>query len=359
MQDIQKPQRGLVAVLAAVITLTLVAGCSSYPPVPTPDEPIAGPALTLEQNQRILSAVNATLELATETLDSTALAGRVTGPALLVRTSQLEVARIRQSTDLVTAIPATYAQVILPTNETWPRVMFAITDPPDPMQPQRLIALVQNSAREPFKLWGWVQLRPGLTMPRFADPLIGSEFLAPDDDSLLLTPFDAVAQYADLLTLSDASTFVNNFEPADQDPFRALLNQIRATQTEQLAAERVEGTYTFTATPTPNMPIWTVRTVDGGAILIASLDAIEIMQAMEGALLSPGTATAQALLQGQEDTNRLEAGFIDMIALYIPPVGSQQRVMLIGYSHVQVSASSAVPDAPQQNNGEEEDTAEG
>lgn len=83
-------------------------------------------------------------------------------------------------------------------------------------------------------------MRPGLRMPAFADAKIGSEILAPDDSSLLISPQDVVAQYADLLTTGDGSAFADSFEPAAEDPFRTLLKGIAESQGALLAQERVE-----------------------------------------------------------------------------------------------------------------------
>ncbi len=331
-------QRGTV-VAGLLAASLLVTGCASAPPAPTPDAASPGPVLSLEQNSRMLESMNAALAAGTESLDPEQLKARVTGPALTVRTSQLQVAQIRGEKDLITEIPATYQQIILPTTETWPRTTFAITEPTDKLQPQRLIALVQDSPRAQFKLWGWVQLRPGLRMPSFADPKLGSEVLAPDDASLLVSPQDVVAQYADLITTGDGSAFAATFEPADQDPFRALLTSVRETQSALLAGDRVNGTYTFTAKPKPDTPVKAVRTADGGAVVMAALDGTEVMEAIAGAKIAPGTRTAQALLKDKGESNKVTGGFSDMIALYVPPAGSEDKVKLVGYSHVQTSAA--------------------
>ncbi|ACZ31438.1 hypothetical protein Xcel_2423 [Xylanimonas cellulosilytica DSM 15894] len=335
----RQPGRRAAALAAVLASTLLVTGCAQTPPAPAPDPATSGPVLTLDQNARVLDAMNAAIAAGTENLDPAQLEGRVTGPALAVRTSQLEVAQTLETQDLITVLPTDYQQIILSTNETWPRTAFAITEPTDQLQPQRLLTLVQEDPRSPFKLWAWVQLRPGLRMPLFADPTIGSEVLAPDDDSLLVSPQDVVAQYADLLTTGDGSAFAETFEPAEEDPFRVLLRTVAETQTELLSADQVNGTYTFSATPRPDTPIKAVRTADGGAVVIGVLDGSEVMEAMEGAKITPGTRTAQALLQGQDEANRVTGGFVDMIALYVPPAGSDEKVILVGYSHVQTSAS--------------------
>lgn len=62
---------------------------------------------------------------------------------------------------------------------------------------------------------------------------------------------------------------------------------------------------------------------------MAALDGTEVMEGKEGSVLSPTGTTASALLQGQTPTNRVTGGFTDMIALFVPPAGSDQKVMLV------------------------------
>jgi hypothetical protein len=327
---------GAVAALAMTTALT---GCSSEVPQVKEPEAQSIPALGATQTTNALDAMMAALDAATQGRDPALLAGRVSGPALEVRTSQLQVAAVRDNNDLITVIPPTFQRTIVPTATTWPRATFAITDPTEDLEPPRMLALVQNSARENYQLWSWVQLQPGVVLPATADPAIGSEEVAPDDASLLVSPQDAVSQYADLLTAGDASAFVGNFQPKDEDQFRSFIAMWNAEQVGALSDDRVEGTVTLTVTPKEGAPIFSVRTADGGAITMFALTMTEQLEAMEGAVLRPSTPTAQALLSGVEPTNRLRSGFIDMVALHIPPAGSSAQITLLGYSHVQVLAA--------------------
>lgn len=328
--------RGLAVAGALAATLAL-AGCAEEVPAPNPDDAVTAPVLSEDQDREVLTAVNQALTEAGAANDPNLLQQRLTGPALKVRTSQLQVAAARGNADLVTELPSEYQQLVVPTNETWPRTSFAITEQPENLQPPRLLALEQASAREPYKLWGWVQLAPGTTMPAFADPELGSEAVAPDDDSLLMTPQDAVAQYADVLTTGASSAFAASFA---EDGFRKLLGDNAATQTQALQQERVEGTYTLQVTPTPDQPVQAVRTADDGAMVMAGLDVTETMQAVEGARLTPPTQSGKALLGQTQPTNVLKNGYTDVVALYVPPKGSEEQVRLLGYSHVQTSVAT-------------------
>jgi len=326
------------AVLALVATAT-VSGCAA-PAIPIPAPAAVGdsPALTAEQNLAVLAEINQVLTEASDSRDPEILRARVTGPALAIRASQLYVADIIDDDSLVTVLPASYQQLIIPSTSTWPRAAFAITDVTEELQPPRLLALVQAGPREPYKLWGWVQLIPGVQMPAFHEPRLGSEVVAADDTSLKITPIDAVNQYADLLTLGTASAFNDNFEPIESDHFRYWLAGWVAAQEEALSEERVEGTYSLVARPYSS-GVWAVRTADGGALVMAELLTDERLEAVEGAVLTPQTQTALALLQGHEFTNVLTAQYRDIIALHVPAAGSPDTVRLLGYSHIQIGAS--------------------
>lgn len=326
-------------------TSLLFAGCAEPVPEPVVEAASIVPALTSDQDARILERVNAVLATADAARNPTRLSERLTGPALAVRTSQLEVAAQREDDELVTELPSTYQQIIVPTTDTWPRTMYAITDVGEALAPPRLLALEQASPRDPYKLWGWVQLRPGVAMPAFADPRVGSAELGPDDGSLRFTPREVVEQYADLLTNGDASPYVGNFEPIEEDTFRSFLSTWISAQEQALQGDRVQGIYSFTVRPLPDTEIKAVRTVlmdgtDDGALVLFALEADERLEAMEGAILTPQTMTAKALLDGATFTNILTARYLDMVALYVPPAGSTEPIMLLGYSHVQTAAGT-------------------
>jgi len=336
--------------IAAIVTLSsIVSGCAPDAlPTPAPSPPVSGPALTQDQTNAVLDQVAATLSSATDSRDPSVLPVRLSGPALAVRTSQLQVAAVRDDNSQITVIPDTYQQLIVPTTEHWPRTLFAITAVTDQLQPPRLLALEQYNARDPYRLWGWVQLMAGVTMPAFADPRVGSDEVPADDaeGTLVMSPQEAIRQYADLLVNGEASSFVANFQPQSEDEFRSHIAGWSAAQEAALQGERIEGTYYITANPAEGSPVKAVRSADGGAMVMGEINTFERLQAIEGAVLAPQTMTAQALLYGQQFTNILTASYVDMVALYIPPAGSGQVVTLLGYSHIQTGATVSDPYPP-------------
>ncbi|MEK8228172.1 hypothetical protein NKG05_22000 [Oerskovia sp. M15] len=181
----------------------LLAGCASELPTPAADATSTTPvpALTVEQMAEVREAVGTTLEEANANSDPSQLATRLAGPALALRTSQLTVAAARQNGDLVTVLPTDVQQDVITTTDSWPRQAYAVTVQPEDLQSPRLLGYEQGTARDLYKLWAWVRLFPSVELPSFAGAAVGSESVPLDDPSLLVTPADAVAQYADVLTL--------------------------------------------------------------------------------------------------------------------------------------------------------------
>ncbi|MCM3534196.1 hypothetical protein SAMN05518682_3286 [Cellulosimicrobium aquatile] len=334
----RRARRHLGGVAGGLVGALLLAACSAPLPTPEPDptqDPPA-PVLTEAQETAVLDAVAAALAAASETNDAAQLEGRVTGPALAIRTSQLAVAAARGNADLVTELPTEAQQVVIPTTQTWPRTSFAVSVQPENLQTPRLSVLEQDTARGDYQLWAWVRLLPGVTMPSFADPSIGSEDVAPDDSSLLVTPTDAVAQYADVLNLGTGSGFAGSFE---EDSFRTLL--AKRAQDWTTALQPAAGAYSLTFTPNPDEPVRAVRTADGGALVVGAMTSQESMTAEEGAQVPPDTESIKALYGGAAPTNVLKVGYVDVVALYVPPAGSEEKIRVVGNEHVATSVANS------------------
>jgi hypothetical protein len=325
-----------LGVATGLVGAVLLAGCAAPLPTPQPDETQdpPPPVLTEGQETEVLDAVGAALTAAGEANDPAQLEGRVTGPALAIRTSPLAVAAARGNSDLVTDIPTEVQQTIIPTTQTWARTSFAVSVQPENLESPRLVALEQAGARDQYALWGFVPLLPGVTMPSFADPSIGSEAVAPDDDSLQITPTDAVAQYADVLNLGAGSGFAATF-PDD------TLRQFLAAEAERhrVPLETAAGSRTLTFATTEE-PVRAVRTADGGAMVMAALTSLETFQVEAGGFVSPTTETQKALFGAAAPTNVLKVGYNDLVAMYIPPAESEETPRLLGYTHVATSIAN-------------------
>ena len=320
-------------VLTTAGFLLLTACTPDLPEVQVDPAPSAPPVvLTVDQDEVILTAIGETLTAASASLDPAALDSRVTGPALTFRTAEFTVATATGSPDAISEIPTTVQSEVLPTTQTWPRTTFAVSERPQNLQTERLLVTEQATARDPYKLWGWIRLFPGVTLPAFPAAAIGTEAVAPDDPTLLLTPADAVAHYADLLTNGDASPYLAEFPT---DPLREQMSALR--EKRAASAAEITGTYTLQFTPTAGA-LRTLRTADGGALVVGEITSLETLKGEESAKISP-SPTEQAFIGATEPSNSLTVGRTSLVGIYIPPASAGTPVSVIGSELITTSAS--------------------
>lgn len=330
------PAAGVVATLVSVT----LAGCTVGPPAPEAEPAVAGAVVTEEQERTIIGRVAEAVETATAGRDPEALGARTAGPARELRVSQLQVARTLADDGRVTALPMSMQSVVLPSEPGWPRTSLAVSTPPDDGTVPMLYAFEQRSARSDYKLWAWVKLLRGATLPRFASIDAGTEAVTADDDSLAMAPAKAVSAYADVLSEDADSTFADRFE---DDDFRVLLRDQESAQKKADGWKASGGRYSFGAERDDDLGVRGMRTVDGGAIVIGAIDSTQTIQLQEGACAesSDGFLTQKALLGDQDVTNLLRTRYLDVVALHVPPEGSGDRLRLVGFEHVAVAAESA------------------
>lgn len=249
------------------------------------------------------------------------------------RTRELQVAAVRGNGDRVTELPMDPELLAPPVAETWPRTSLAVSVAPG-TSTERLMAFDQASPRDPYKLWGWVQLFAGVVVPTFAKPELGSEMVAPDDATLVVTPADAVAQYVDVLNVGDGSQFAGAFP---QDQLRTALASAAAANVEKLQAAK--GTYTLQLSATEDPPR-ALRTLDGGAVVLARLSAVETLSGEPRSVVAPQTETQKAIFGSTTPTNVLKVGYVTVVALYVPRAQSTDPVTVLGATHVADTVTS-------------------
>ena len=325
------------AVVATVLATGLLAGCAEELPTPKPEAPVAAAVVTQSQEREILDKVAEVVGKVEKTKDADKLAARLDGPALSIRETQLKVAEARGDKEPLTDLSMEMQQVILPSDQEWPRSSFAITVQPKDLTTPVLMAFNQATARDQYKLWGWVRLLPGVTMPQFAEADLGSPAVPEDDESLKVTPKDAIKQYASVLTVDKKSKYADNF--ADDD-LRQFFRDYGKLQVEAINKEECDGSFKVEYEPTKDS-VKAVRTADGGALVVASMVSQETITAKEeGCEIGPPTKTTQALWGDADVSNVVEVNYKDMVAMYVPPKDSKDEISLVGYEHVPSSVSN-------------------
>lgn len=327
------PQRRRTAAagLALAATLLLTA-CAEDIPVPSPEDApeTPGPALTVQQEQEVKESIATVLGSATEELDADLLTSRVSGPADAMRTAQITASTAAENPDLITPLPTETQQDVVPASDEWPRVGLSITVAAEDGQSPRMIVTEQTSARSNYSLWAWVRLFPDTTLPAFAAAEVGSPVLAADTESLLITPQDAISQYADVLNLGDDSDYAERFEA---DAYRDIVESTSAVQSE--AMEGIEGTYTNTFSVIEDQLPRAVGTADGGAVVVGALKSVEKFEGPDGSKVSPPqTETAEALFGDAEVSDTLNITSLTTVAIYVPPADSEDPLQVLGAENV-------------------------
>jgi hypothetical protein len=329
----RRARRSALLSTVAAVTVAVLAACASPVPQPEPEAApaVPPPALTAAQSTRVLDQVGEVLAAGDAAQDATVLSSRLTGPALAIRTAEYIRAQATGGERTPVTIPTTAQTTIVPDTDTWPRTQMVVTEQPDDLQAPLLLVLVQDSAREPYRLWGWARLGQSVQMPATAEVTVGSAPVAADDDSLLLSPTDAVAQYADVLTNGDGSAYAATF-PADF--YRTALTEARAQTISSLEAV---ASVSETVAPVADQ-VMALRTVDGGAIVVAQLSTVTT------ATLSQGSITLNdpfdAALAGKTSvTSNLVRTWTDVVAMYVPPAGGSEQVQVLAAEHARTSVT--------------------
>ena len=326
----------IISVLAVSGTL---AACEGQIPQPlaaqeTSSDSTTSPDLTQGQEKRMRERILKAVRTATDAKSTNGLDQSMSGPALQIRSSQIAIARSTGTLDPRTTIPTDVAQTVIPTQSGWPRTVFTITTTTQDQQSKRLLVLEQEKATSNYRLWAVARLFPGAELPKFEVASIGSQMGEPDDSGLKLTPVQAVQQYADVLQNGSSSRYASVF--AD-DHFRQTLDELTATVQEGM--ERNNGTQhqTFSV---PKDQIAVVRSADGGDLVVAQINSQWVRQAGEGRQSLPASDSERALFGKTAATSIIKVGYVNVIAMYIPPAGSTQQITAVGAEQQPVSVKA-------------------
>ncbi|MCS6710906.1 hypothetical protein JSY14_02305 [Brachybacterium sp. EF45031] len=329
-----RPDRRTLLAGTGFLTLSgVLAACA--PSEDTPPAASSGasdgtptPNLRPEQIERVVGEIVATVAEADKAKDAAALAPRVTGSAAAFRTAAYAAQKAEPELasqiagQLVPPSSAVFAAV--PTLGTgFPRSSVVLTgDASD--QPLTFLQITQEDARAPYTTWGWAVQMPGVPMPRIAPEGAGAEAVPPDADDLLMTPTQALAHYAKVLSDGAAADprkqlaadpYLTAMHKGIQDE-RAQLN--RGVEQDQVAT--IREVYTPVGTEQA-----AVRTTDGGAIVMGTFTSVRRLAVKPGATVGGftvegGAPSLPAALTGRtEFTREFVRDYGTTVALHVPP----------------------------------------
>jgi hypothetical protein len=324
--------RGL-GVVAALTLVVALPGCSAGERVAAaPAAAPAHPAVTPLQAVQILGTVDAAIVRGVQGRDPEQLGNRAQGPAHEAIAAAITVQAALKQPPSVPPSP-NRPRLMLTLAGPWPRWFAAAGSSPSSSTPL-LRVLTSPGARTPYGLWGQLSLLPGAALPEVASATMGAPVLGAAATGLAATPADTVARYAELLNRGDASPYAAQFAT---DTYRTELTSQLGT--DRAAFQKVGvGEVLAQHTASKDAPL-AMRTKDGGALVIGRIDQ------RYTATVSPGRGSVRldpqlAVLVGKPSIAvSLERRSVQVLAFYVPPVGTTGPITLLAASKSDVSAT--------------------
>lgn len=341
--------RGMIAAPALLVGSLVLAGCTAGPtplssaaPEPTPTSAqdtleLPPPAVTERQVGRIVEEIVQVAAEADSAMDATLLATRFAGPALLQRETDYTVRTNDSSLSAnVPAIPDADVLVALPQQtDTWPRVvMVVLGDESDPTIAPVSLMLKQDAPREDYKVYYAITLEPSMRLPDVAPANVGAARLPGETGILKIAPKNLAQAYGDVLAKDVESGNYLDFE-AEGDSLRVAIRDAKASEEANLAET---ASISFSQALGSGEAI-ALATNDAGAIVAVELnDITTVTPVEEGAAVNP-SGRVKALTGLSISTSGVTATYQVQLLFAVPPVGSDDKIVLLGYSYGLVAAS--------------------
>ncbi|MBP1241426.1 hypothetical protein ABID92_000745 [Frigoribacterium sp. PvP120] len=353
-------RRRLVAVVPVVLVSSLaLAGCTAdYWPsavggagdgsTPTPtatatpgaegdDEgtELQPPVVTEAQAERIVARVAAAASAADAALDATAAAERFVGPALEQREANYQIRAKDAAAAGPIGVPSGELTLTLPQQaDTWPRTLFTVVQDADASKAPIALTLVQETARDPYKVEYLQALEAQATLPTVAPASLGAARLAPDVKLLTLRPDQLAEAYGDILRNGDESQYASQFQ-AEGDTLRDKIG--KAYKDAKRASLPTTASIDYTSTPDAETPV-AFASNDAGAIVSVGLDEVETVKpTAAGAEVNPA-GVVKTLVGLDNSTKGIEATYGVQLLFSVPPVGSDDKIVLLGFSQALTAA---------------------
>ncbi|MBO0897696.1 hypothetical protein [Arthrobacter sunyaminii] len=325
---------GAPAAALAALPLTASPTAESASPTAESGSEATPPVVLDSQLERILSEVASTVTEADAAKDAKLLATRAAGSAASLREANYATAAKVPETDAPEPVVAEPLMTDLIMGGTeFPRSIVAVTQGPDNEVPQALL-LVQESARQNYKLVSAIKMLPGTTFPkRPANGTGVNPAPAGSADGLDIAPQAAVDGLADALT---------NPEGANKDTFAAntfaeAVTKFQKTVLSSPDNEFADITFKHTSVPADTRAL---RTADGGAIVFGYMDSsyASVPREVGDSINLEGTVYEK--LTGETSTEAgIDVKYGEGVMLYVPPAGSTDQIQVIGAVQELLSAT--------------------
>jgi len=360
-------RRALLAPLVLVPALALTACSADY--WPTFDQPSASdaptvtpgpteseapeqgdpvdeslPAVTEPQMERIMQTISEFTATNDEARAADALETRFAGPALEARAADYTIRGTLPEQTQALAIPPGPLSVMLPQQTSadpttgWPRTVLTVTESSDDaaVAPTALV-LQQDAPRDQYHVVYTMSLVPGPEFPDVAPASIGAPIIAPEYKGLTLAPSQVSTAFADILMKGAESEYAPLFdlEGTDLDDTlnaTARANEVQgANPTITLSVSAVAG----------DAPAVALATNDAGALVSTLVRRTEQSRPNDGGTTGFKENTPARALSGftEQSAKGVQSTRDLQLLFYVPAVGTDEPIRLLGWSESLVSAS--------------------
>jgi len=335
----RRSTRKMMVAPVAIISLSLLAGCSSSNPAKSDLAKLqyeqVKVVVTDSQLQRIVGEVASTVNLADKSRDEKSLLTRVAGSALEIRKVQyllqVKSKKIPKLQELV-ANPVTVALPMqLPeVSQIWqPRTIMVVTKSDSTTRAPQLMVLQQNTPRENYKLWYLIDLLPTANFPKVAAQDTGALAVDPNNAYLATTLKSLPFKYGDTINKGLASKYSNEFDLA-ADKFYAALSESQTKQKADLKKANASIKFIHSL-GNPNI-IGMLTVESGGLVAIAMNDTSVIKPKIRGVAVSVTQLDHKILLDAPGSASGLRIVYENMLLFYVPVAGSKEQIRLVGAS---------------------------
>ena len=335
----RRSTRKMMVAPVAIISLSLLAGCSSSNPAKSDLAKLqyeqVKVVVTDNQLQRIVGEVASTVNLADKSRDEKSLLTRVAGSALEIRKVQyllqVKSKKIPKLQELV-ANPVTVALPMqLPeVSQIWqPRTIMVVTKSDSTTRAPQLMVLQQNTPRENYKLWYLIDLLPTANFPKVAAQDTGALAVDPNNAYLATTLKSLPFKYGDTINKGLASKYSNEFDLA-ADKFYAALSESQTKQKADLKKANASIKFIHSL-GNPNI-IGMLTVESGGLVAIAMNDTSVIKPKIRGVAVSVTQLDHKILLDAPGSASGLRIVYENMLLFYVPVAGSKEQIRLVGAS---------------------------
>ncbi|RXZ48509.1 hypothetical protein [Agromyces binzhouensis] len=304
-----------------------------------PAAPEVVPAVTVPQMERIMRRIAVFTTEVDADADSQRLAERFTGPALEARNANYAIRKSLPDHASLPAIPASPLTLTLPQQVTgWPRTVLTIAKNNDDetVAPTALV-LRQESPRENYKVLYATALVPDADVPEVAPASIGAPPINPEFKGLIMPTGQVAPAYADVLLKGDESEFAQFFDPEGD-----VIRQQLGVEGQKAIADDLPDTADVAFSNAPgDSPTVALATNDSGALVTVSITQTEKVTPNDGGTIGFKEGQPGAALSGfdEKSAKGVEREIGIQLMFYVPAVGSDEQIRLLGWSESLIGAS--------------------